>query len=554
MTYYSRKKTCIAKAIIAIVLGAGYSSISFANELKYTIGVDSEAIFQDVFSEELQERINSTNYIVKPRLSVNYETRRGNFNWTATHSHVRRDLDELSTTDNYTNYSYRAGVELIDNLLNFNASGALNYQTVSSGGFLVDNFLLNANNLSKTRSNRFGLNLDLPKGDYFGHRTQVNYSSTESEQREGAPGQLNSNVISINTSTFTGENFERLSAQLNTSFAITDREEQGDYTNRLADVALSYRVKGNIGVIVTGTHEANQVASESEAFSLLRDFNSIGAGIIWRESDNKAIALTWNRADNESVEVDEDNNGYIGVDINWAFNPRTQVSADYSRRFFGESGSFSFQHRIKRFRTQIQYTEEVTSFSQLIADPNNLGVFVCADGINDLASCFQPSSLNYQLAPNETFVQFSDQNSEINDELILRKGLSWQVGTQQRRTSVSLSGRYSTNEYLESDRLSRTYSASTSVSFNIGQKTNIRWTTDAAFTDDILEGDSGSSDVYSSELSLTRKLGRYFDLSLDFSYLDRTTEGRVVGGTATGLTGDLQDRRISLNLKYTLNK
>jgi hypothetical protein len=117
---------------------------------------------------------------------------------------------------------------------------------------------------------------------------------------------------------------------------------------------------------------------------------------------------------------------------------------------------------------------------------------------------------------------------------------------------------------LESDRLSRTYSAGSSIAFALGQKTNISWTTNAAVTDDIFEGERGTSEVFTSKITLDRKIGRYFDLALSFSYLQRETEGRVIGGGFGGsglggsgfggLNGDIQERRVSLNLKYNLSK
>jgi uncharacterized protein (PEP-CTERM system associated) len=558
MVHSGKVNTKILCKLTLLAIGISAFSLN-ANELKYTIGLDSEAVFQNLFSEERNERINYTNYIVQPRLALNFKSKIANFNWSAEHNHVRRDLDTESVTNNYTNYTYRGRIELVKNLLSFNANGAVNYLNANTNSFLVDDFLLNAENLSKTRSNRFAFTFDLPRGDYFGHQSELSYSVTDSEKSEFFNNQLDSDVLSYNTSTFTGDVFERFNALLTSNFTVSDRNERGDYASRQLSLVTSYQLYNQLGVVLTGSHEANQVSSNESTFSELRDFNSAGAGLIWRESINKQVALTWNRANSDAIEQDEDNEGFVGVDIDWLFTPRTRLSAEYKRRFFGESGSFSFQHRIKRFRTQIQYTEEVTSFSRLIANPDNLGVFVCVDGVADLASCFQPSSLNYQLDPNESFVQFSQQNTEINDELILRKGLSWQLGTQQRRTRLSVNGRYSTNEYLESDRLSRTYSLGTSLSFDVGHKTNIKWTMNAAFSDERIEGESGEAEVYSSELSVTRALGRYFDLSLNFDYVDRNTEGleirQGVGGIQgnNGITGDLQDRRISLNLKYALS-
>lgn len=551
------KRKYIATSILACtpLIMQTISSTAVANELDWTIGVDNEFVYQDVYSDARRETINSENYILRPQLSLNFKSKRTNAFWRATHNHVRRSLQDASVTNNYTNYAYGGSFAAIQNLLTFTASGALNYQSAAANGFLVDSFLLNADNLSKTRSNRVGADFTLPRGDYFGHTTRVNYSITESEKRENSPNQLDSNVISISTNTFTGNDFERFNAQVNTDFSVSERSVNGDYTNRRANGNMSYRLISNLGVIATASHEGNQVKSQNNVFGNVRQFNSVGAGLIWREAENKRIAVTWNRANSEAVEEDENNKGYIGADVNWQFTPRTQISAGYTRRFFGDSGNFSFQHRLKKLRTQVSYTEEVTSFSRLIAEPGNLGVFVCTDGIAELAACFQPNSLNYQLQANEQFVQFSGQNSEINDDLILRKALSWQLGTELRRTKVSINGRYSTNDYLETDRLSRTYSAGTSVAFAIGQKTNISWTTNAAVTDDIFEGAKGTSEVFTSKVSLDRKIGRYFDLSLNFSYLQRETEGRVIGGGGIGgLTGDIQERRVSLNLKYNLSK
>jgi uncharacterized protein (PEP-CTERM system associated) len=141
----------------------------------------------------------------------------------------------------------------------------------------------------------------------------------------------------------------------------------------------------------------------------------------------------------------------------------------------------------------------------------------------------------------------------VNDEIILRKGLSWQLGIQQRRTRFSLNGRYATNDFLESDRFTRTYSAGSLLSFQIGKKTNLSWTLNAAFTDEKFEGESGESKAYTSKLSLSRDIGRYFKLSVDATYLQRDIEGSILSAGNGGISGDLKDRRIGLVLSYRLN-
>jgi uncharacterized protein (PEP-CTERM system associated) len=531
------------------------STASWANQIDYQLSLNSEAISQSVEDIDGNETFDADNMVVTPSLSLLYSGKRVQGFWRATHNQVYRSIDDNSTTQSYSNYNYGGEVAIIDKVLSFRANGALTNRAPNINSFQTDDFLLNPENLSKTRRNSASMNLNIPRGEYLGISSILSYSESSSERTETGFTGLENSQTSLTTNIVTGNNFKRIYGLVNTNVSLQKRPQgNGDALSRQAQAELSFNLISDIGLTFTATNEGNQVSSDNNIFSLARNFSTYGAGLSWRESDNRFLTVTVNHADgNQLGQAQQDNQTFVGINTQWQFTPRTSLSARYGRRVFGESGEFSLSHQIKRLRTQLTYTEEITSFSSLTSNPSSLGVFVCADGARDLTACFQPSSLNYQLGPNEEFVQFSDQNTEISDELILRQALSWQMGISKRRTNVSFNGRYSLNEYLESDRLNRTYSAGIVLGFGIGQKTNFTWNSQYAVSNNRFEGTSGESTSLTSTVSISRTIGRYLNLNLNFRFLDLKTEGDFSSSSSfgvAGINGDLKDRRISIGLRY----
>ena len=504
-------------------------------------------IHQDLISERTDGRNEAQTFQFTPTVSLDYRSRRFQGRWATTYTHLQRDIEDQDRNDSFTEYLYNAQFVAIDNLLTFQANGALNYQNVQSDGYLIDDFLLNSDELSKTRSNRFSVVSNIPRGRYFGANGSLSYSDTQSEDRaDNNNANLDNNSYSAQGELVSGNGIDWLDWSVNGSYQNTERDFQDDFISRLAGADLSFIVMRNLGISFTAQHEANQLGTDQTNFSQAREFNSAGAGFTLRQSETRYITLTYNISDSSRDEGDNDKN-FIGVDFNWDFSARTRVSGNYSRRFFGESGRFSFTHNTKSLRTQIRYSEDVTSFSRLIADPENLGVFVCQDGNLDLLSCFQPNSLSYQLKPGEQFVQFSQQNAEINDEIILRKGLNGQIGYEFGRLRLSLDARYALDEYLEIDRIQRTLSAGFNSALKIGAYTNITARVQYAETEQRSSVvNSGSSQTWEASTGLTRDIGQHLSASIDFRFLDRD------GTLQTGFGGqELTDRRISASIRYT---
>ena len=171
---------------------------------------------------------------------------------------------------------------------------------------------------------------------------------------------------------------------------------------------------------MTGNSETNEYRGSETLGSRELSFDSAGVGLSYYLSRGRFIDITYN----ESTRDSEDKEEFLGVNLVWQFSARTSVTANYGRRFYGKSGNFAFTHNRKRLRTTIGYNESVSSYTRLIAEEQSLGTFVCPSNAVDFSGCFQPDTLDYQLAPGESLRELNALVPEISEEITLRRRLS----------------------------------------------------------------------------------------------------------------------------------
>lgn len=555
ITQNEATKYCFAKkplcAVVATLLLAN-SNVALA-KLKVTANASAEGIFQDVDSEE-NGTFSLTTLSVNPSINASYESRTFNGLWQGKLTHLERDNDDASREDTYGEYSYSANWAPFDELLEFEASGALNYRNAQAGNFLVSDFFTNADALAKTRSNRIGVSTALTQGDWVRGRGQASYSDVASEQNALNNGfALNNDTYQMSANLVNGDRAEYVIWNVTGSFQNTDRAQagQGDFISRNASGFLDIHFVKHWAIRLTGTHEGNQVSDRNDTTSLVRKFNSYGAGLTYRQSQNRYISFTANTTDSD-IEND-DGESFVGVDLQWAFSSRTSLSANYGRRFFGETAGANISYNSKYFRTSFGYTEDVTNTSRLLADPENLGVFVCPVNSGSIASCFQPNSLSYVPNADEQFVQITTQNLEFNDDIIVRKSSNFQMGYDFSRVTLGMSWRYSEDDALDQDRLTRTYSLGSTLAYRIGNYTNVNASVNYANITQRSETlNSGESDNWNATLGIERTFGRVLKVYTNLNYVDRSGDLIGGGGISNGFFGaNFTDRRITLGITYT---
>ncbi|WP_269519051.1 TIGR03016 family PEP-CTERM system-associated outer membrane protein [Alteromonas sp. BMJM2] len=540
-------------AIISSALA--FSTPAFA-DLNITANASAETVFQDVNSLE-NENFTFTTFLVNPSVNASYQSRTFSGSWKGKLTHLERDRNDDSREDTYGEYSYSANWAPFDELLIFQTTGALTYQNAQAGNFLVSDFFTNADALAKTRSNRLSVTTKLSQGDWIRGSGQASYSDVASERTSLNNGfALNNDTYQLSGILTNGDEANHFIWNLTGSFQNTDRAQanQGDFISRNASGFADWHIFENWALRITGAHEGNQISSRTDTSSLVRTFDSYGAGITYRQSENRYISLTANTT-NSDLE-DDDNETFVGLDMQWALSSRTQVSATYGRRFFGETASADISYNSKYFRSAFSYSEDVTNVSRLLANPENLGVFVCPANSGSIASCFQPNSLSYVPNADEQFVQVTTQNLEFNDDIIIRKAGNFQMGYDFSRITIGISFRYSEDDAIDQDRLTRTYSVGSTLAYKLGSYTNINASVNYA---DITQRsdtfEDGDSENWNASLGLERRFGRSLTVNADLNYVDRSGDlSNGVGGVVNGFFGaNFTDRRLTLGITYTFN-
>jgi uncharacterized protein (PEP-CTERM system associated) len=532
-----------------------FSGSALAN-LEVTASASAKSVFQDVDSQD-NGTFSFTTLSLKPSVNASYQSRTFNGLWQGTLTHLERDQNDASREDTYGEYSYSANWAPLDELLVFQASGALNYQNAQAGNFLVSDFFTNADALAKTRSNRIGVTTTISQGDWIRGTGQASYSDVASERNALNNGfALNNDTYQLSTTLTNGDEAKFVIWKVNGSFQNTDRAQanQGEFVSRNASGFVDFHILPSWAIRVTGTHEGNQISARTDTASLVREFDSYGAGITYRQTANRFISLTANTTSSDLE--DDDNETFVGLDAQWALSNRTQIAASYGRRFFGETASANISYNSKYFRTAFGYSEDVTNVSRLLANPENLGVFVCPANSGSIASCFQPNSLSYVPNADEQFVQITTQNLEFNDDIIIRKSSNFQMGYDFSRVTLGMSWRYSEDDAIDQDRLTRTYSLGATLAYLIGSYTNVNASVNYA---DITQRsdtfEDGNSENWNASLGLERTFGRALLVSVDLNYID--TSGDLLTGSGTAGNGffgaNFTDRRLTLGITYSFD-
>lgn len=547
----NRRETMPRSRLIkpTLVAAAVATSLPVFAKLDVNAVATADTIYQTVDTEENGNR-SLTTVTIAPKINATYQTRTFRGLWSGTYTHLERDNDDASQRQDYAEYSYAARWQPFENLLSFEAAGALNYQNTNSANFLITDFIANSDSLAKTRSNRLSSTLTLEQGDWIRGQGTASYSDTASERSLTNNNALENDSYQLSGTLLNGDEAKYFIWSISGSYQNTERGQvnNGDFESRTGDGYIDTRIYDDWAIRLTARHEANQISDRDDTNSLVREFNSYGVGLTYRRAGNRYVSITANKSDSDLD--NDDGETFIGLDMLWALSTRTQIAATYGRRFYGESASANISYNSKYLRTSFGYSEDVTNTSRLLANPENLGVFVCPTASTSIADCFQPNSLSYTPNASEQLIQITTQNVEFDDNIILRKSANFQAGYDFSRITLAFSWRYAEDDYLDEDRLRRTYSFGTNVAYKIGSYTNITSSINYANitgqgAEDVFRGEN---DNWNASIGLEREFGRRLKASIDARYVKQE------GDLNTGISqfgNNYTDRRLSASITYT---
>lgn len=549
----------ISKSACALGLLMGVQCTVTAGDLKFNAGVSAELVDQQIKTkDDPKQTIDALDTIVKPFASISYEAKDFDVFFKGTNNQVRRDLDNESTTQDYTEYNYSGNFDIIDDLLSLQASGIKSYTSNSLNSFLADDFLLNADSLNKITSDNANLRLNIRRGEFYGLSASSSYRHTVSERDDAS--MLDDSVFEnesygITLDAISGEGLDGARVSLSSNFQYSKRDSGEDFVSQQVSLSGDIEVYGDFGIALNSSYENNEFRtdfdSDSDGF---REFYSYGAGLIWQPSNDRYIEVLFNRSSTSSLieGAEDEEDSFLSYNVSWAFSERTSIQGNFTRRFFGDAGSLSFRHQLKNWRSSVTYTEVVSSTSNLI-NSNDVGLFICDNGSSDIADCRLSDTLEPELEPGEVLQPFGGQNPVVNDRIILRKSLRAQTAVTRRRTTLSLTAIRSEDEEIEVDRIFDVSTIRANLAFELTQNTSLQYVFNYAKTERDQRGEIESSTTKEHSIEARRQISRRFSASIGLRYLDR--DGEVNRGTPSfiGLDGPLTDRRLTFRISYNLN-
>ncbi len=515
-------------------------------KLTISAAANAEAVHQTVKSDN-EGVLSYSSYTVSPNIYTSYDSKTFSGIWTAGLTYIDRENEISGDDTTYPNYSYTANWQAIENYLTLAATGTLSYQNTNAENYFLTDFLNNPQELAKTRSNRFTANLRFDNNDWVRGDGTIGYSDVASERSFDNNTALNNDSYSLQGRLSSGDRARYVLWTLSGGFQTTEQEDLDDnFVTRDIQFISDVKLIDSFSLRVSATHEGNQITNRTDSASFTRTYDTMGVGLTYRTALNRYISITGNKS--RSSEENNDNESFIGLDIEWALSTRTSFSASYGKRFYGDSADVQFTYNTKSVRTTFSYNETVTNTSRLLANPENLGVFVCPIESTTIADCFQPNSLSYSPTAEEQLVQFTSQNIEFDDNIILRKSSNFQFGYSFSKVTTAFSWQYAEDEYIDVNRLRRSYSGTINLAYQLGRYTNLLL--NGSYANIVERGEarlnSGVSENYNFDASINRTIGRHLSAAIKFTYLDKS--GDLSNNSLFG--EDYTDRRLSVVFTY----
>lgn len=303
----------------------------------------------------------------------------------------------------------------------------------------------------------------------------------------------------------------------------------GSYSDRKNNgrSARSYQVQATVGLITDYKFNPfiryfDESYSGSVSNNDLSQGESYGAGIRWQPIDLMIIDLSYNLAEDEELSDD-----YVAFDFNWQPTTRTQISANYNQRFFGDSYGLNISHRNKRLTNTISYNEQIQAFQR-----DNFEIFTESSlfcPVNqplDINNCLP--NLDNETQPELFFeLPIFDIRPVEDNQFSLNKRLAWNSILSLKRTTftvtISANEREDLNTGNTQDDVIFVFNASRQLNSRSQLSVNYQFSRNDFFTRNV-DIDTERRDYYRSyTINYSRTLGKSLSVNLDLRHLVRAS-------------------------------
>lgn len=447
---------------------------------------------------------------------------------------IYQDNTERNNTNHKLNTQLKS--ELLDDWLFFDATGRVSQQLVDIREGLSSDRISGSQNAEDVYAYFLTPYITPKIGDLLEAKIRYTYDYVDRDNDNRSTGSNqdfnDSEGDTINAYVRSGQGFGKISWEINYDSRDVEYGD-GDRTDtEMLRAKISYWLNRQWSINLSGTDEENEFIGDRG--NRTPDDSFYGGGFTWQPSRNFSLTAGYNERKDPRPNEDEN---FGNASLNWSPTPRTQLSADYGNRFFGETYNFSFSHKMRRSSWQITYNEGISDFRQQFLDQQLLGGLICPIGFSDFQDCRifdsnNPPQLNEQVVGVVELLPSITENTYINKRL----NASWSV--RGARNVITLGLNRQDREFLGDGQDRRDLGVNLSWSCQLAPKTSSLLSIghrEIEFED----GDDHTN--ININWTLRAKVSAKSDLSLIFYYSDRD---------ANEATRDYSENRVTLSFRH----
>ncbi|MGI5310741.1 outer membrane beta-barrel protein [Rheinheimera sp. WS51] len=326
---------------------------------------------------------------------------------------------------------------------------------------------------------------------------------------------------------------------LDGNYNLTERESYDNFESARANALIGVPLFGPVSAIARGVYERNDGSND-----FLNEFRAYGAGVEVKLGKVSWVNVTWNRSslsneavDTATLEIEDDE--YLAMELFLAPSRRTSLSMSVDKRYFGRSMTLQGQYNLRFISIRLSASDTVRTQSQLDAEFEDLGIFVCPNGSTDLSDCFRPPTQHYIPGAGESYQQVSQYNPELNEFITLSRNVSLNIGYSKNKLSLNANASTGEDEYVETQRLNRRHTLSIQGTWRL--YSDLSANAEASFYRLDYTNDDRIDDNLLASLGLTYALSKKVELKLD---------GRHIRRDSSLANADISETRLGISMSY----
>lgn len=326
--------------------------------------------------------------------------------------------------------------------------------------------------------------------------------------------------------------------QLNADYNKTEREFEQNFLIKSYSSYFGVPLYDGLAAVVRGSYEGNDNIN-----SFVDDFYSYGYGLEYQFGKVSRINVTRNHSvqNGASGGLAFKKDIYYGVEAFIAPSRRTSLIYRLDKRYFGRNVTITGQYNLRKVTAKLSVTDSVQTLSNIELVLQDLGVFVCPDGVVQLSECIRPPGSYYQLQPGESYKQFFKQNPELSEQLVHRRSAVLNLGYSHSLIKLNLTLSQSDDKYIDTPQFNETRSIGLSSSWQIARNMKFELTSQFYDVDSQLGGRSDNN--------MLVETGIVFDLNDDASL---TSMFRRTFRNSSLDSYDFSENRVWLSYRHRL--